>query len=169
MVVAISPLDTRDIPLFVPLEIACLFSCLSERTLGSIKTMAAMSMPMAGDASSGGKEMMKMGDMTMTFFTSSTTSLYSTSWTPTSTGQYAGTCIFLIVLAAIFRALLAARLNIIGILATFGRQRTGGYMSSCAETSKSATHRPWRANEAVILAFIDVVLAGIGYLLSALY
>src|SRR3954454_5100017 len=35
------------------------------------------------------------------------TPLYSTSWTPTSAGSYAGTCIFLIVLASILRGLIA--------------------------------------------------------------
>ena len=45
----------------------------------------------------------------MTFFTSTATSLYSTAWTPSSTGQYAGTCIFLILLATIFRGLFALR------------------------------------------------------------
>jgi copper transporter 1 len=137
--------------------------------MGATNTMVAMSMPTSGDASSSGIDKMKMGDMAMTFFTSSTTSLYSKSWTPTSTGQYAGTCIFLIFLAAILRALLAARLNIIGILAAFDRQHTGGSIYSRAEASKAAAPRPWRANEAVILAFMDFVLAGIGYLLSVSY
>lgn len=73
---------------------------------------------------------------------------------------------FLITLAAIFRALVAARLNIIGILAAFDRNRTGGSVYAYAETSKVAAPRPWRANEAVVLGFMDVVLAGIGYLLS---
>ena len=45
----------------------------------------------------------------MTFFTSTVTSLYSAAWTPSSTGQYAGTCIFLILLATIFRGLFALR------------------------------------------------------------
>ncbi|KAI9670924.1 MAG: hypothetical protein M1817_003809 [Caeruleum heppii] len=41
------------------------------------------------------------------FTTAHTTPLYSSSWTPTSTGAYAGTCLFLVVLAVIFRALFA--------------------------------------------------------------
>jgi hypothetical protein len=35
------------------------------------------------------------------------TPLYSNSWTPTSAGSYAGTCIFLIILGSILRGLIA--------------------------------------------------------------
>lgn len=52
---------------------------------------------------------MMSDQMQMTFFTSTATSLYSIAWTPSSTGQYAGTCIFLILLATIFRGLFALR------------------------------------------------------------
>ncbi|KAI1451535.1 hypothetical protein F4805DRAFT_471581 [Annulohypoxylon moriforme] len=56
----------------------------------------------------------KMGDMndsemSMTFFVSSTTSLFSKAWTPRSPAEYAGTCIFLIVLAVIMRFMLALK------------------------------------------------------------
>ena len=47
--------------------------------------------------------------MPMTFFNSQNTPLYSQSWTPHTTGQYAGICIFLIVLSIIFRVLLAGK------------------------------------------------------------
>jgi hypothetical protein len=47
--------------------------------------------------------------MIMIFNTVTNTPLYSTSWTPQSTGQYAGTCIFLILLASILRCLYALR------------------------------------------------------------
>jgi copper transporter 1 len=123
---------------------------------------AGMFMPTSTDSSASGMMMMGMNQMTMTFFTSSTTALFSSSWTPASTGQYAGTCIFLIVFAVFFRALLAARLNTIGVMAEIKRRRSGRY----AVESKSSTRRPWRADEAVVLASMDVVLAGVGYLLS---
>lgn len=45
--------------------------------------------------------------MQMVFFTSTTTPLLSAAWVPQTTGQYAGTCIALIALAAIFRGLFA--------------------------------------------------------------
>lgn len=57
--------------------------------------------------------MMDMGSssssMQMVFVNSQSTPLYSKSWTPSSTGQYAGTCIFLILLAMTLRGLLAAK------------------------------------------------------------
>lgn len=45
--------------------------------------------------------------MAMVFTNSHTTPLFSHSWTPSSRGTYAGTCIFLIALAAIGRCLFA--------------------------------------------------------------
>ena len=50
-----------------------------------------------------------MGSMSMVFTNDHSTPLFSSQWTPTSTGSYAGTCIFLIVLAVISRLLQAYR------------------------------------------------------------
>lgn len=47
--------------------------------------------------------------MEMVFFGSNRTPLYSSAWTPSSTASYAGTCIFLVTLALIFRALVAGK------------------------------------------------------------
>ncbi|KAG8528717.1 uncharacterized protein KY384_006404 [Bacidia gigantensis] len=47
--------------------------------------------------------------MSMVFYTSTTTPLYSLAWQPTSTASYAGTCIFLIIFTVIFRLLLAGK------------------------------------------------------------
>ncbi|EMC94691.1 hypothetical protein BAUCODRAFT_73194 [Baudoinia panamericana UAMH 10762] len=47
--------------------------------------------------------------MSMVFTNDHSTPLFSSAWTPTTTGAYAGTCIFLIVLAVISRLLLAYR------------------------------------------------------------
>lgn len=57
----------------------------------------------------GGDDAAAGGHMIMTFFTATNTPLYSLGWTPTSTGSYAGTCIFLILLAVLFRVLLAGK------------------------------------------------------------
>jgi hypothetical protein len=55
--------------------------------------------------------MMDMGSsmpgMPGVFTISHNTPLYSNSWTPNSAGSYAGTCIFLIILASILRGLIA--------------------------------------------------------------
>lgn len=45
----------------------------------------------------------------MIFTTSHTTPLFSTSWTPSSEGAYAGTCIFLVILAIVLRLLFAGK------------------------------------------------------------
>lgn len=45
----------------------------------------------------------------MVFANSQTTPLFSQAWTPSSTGAYAGTCIFLILLAIIDRSLFALK------------------------------------------------------------
>ncbi|KAK1857116.1 copper transporter [Colletotrichum chrysophilum] len=49
------------------------------------------------------------GSMTMpvVFHTAMSTSLFSETWTPRTTGQYAGTCLTLIIFTIILRALLA--------------------------------------------------------------
>ncbi|KAL9031450.1 MAG: hypothetical protein Q9196_000511 [Gyalolechia fulgens] len=52
---------------------------------------------------------MPMSSMVSTFFTSTSTALFSSAWTPGSTGAYAGTCLFLILLAAVFRGLAAGK------------------------------------------------------------
>lgn len=64
-------------------------------------------MSMAGSPVS--SNMMFQSSMIMAFFTSTSTTLFSSAWTPGSTGAYAGTCIFLIFLAAFFRGLAAGK------------------------------------------------------------
>ncbi|KAL1980516.1 hypothetical protein VTN96DRAFT_4001 [Rasamsonia emersonii] len=64
-------------------------------------------MDMDMSSSSGMSDMPSSTMMTMVFTNSQNTPLYSSSWTPSSSGQYAGTCIFLIILAFIGRALVA--------------------------------------------------------------
>lgn len=55
-----------------------------------------------------GMDMSSMS-MGMTFSNTHNTPLYSTLWTPSCDGAYAGTCIFLIILAIINRGLFAVR------------------------------------------------------------
>lgn len=108
--------------------------------------------------------MMRMDSMATTFFTATNTALFSSSWIPQTTGQYAGTCIFLIAFATIFRALLAIRVNFPQVVDAIERRHRHGIIPSHLADSKT-TIRAWRANEAVKLAFMDLILAGVGYLL----
>jgi hypothetical protein len=54
-------------------------------------------------------EVMTSEDMAMVFFQNMVTPLYSLAWTPNSSHAYAGTCIFLLLLAVIHRALITLR------------------------------------------------------------
>jgi hypothetical protein len=131
--------------------------------------------------------------MSMTFFTSTTTSLYTTLWTPTSPQGYAGTCIFLIILATVFRGLLAVKAwkETAWMDAEFNRRYvTVAGKSPKAERIMSDTDskkmiltengveedvmvvkkrsmgvRPWRITVDPVRAFMDTVIAGVGYLM----
>jgi copper transporter 1 len=59
---------------------------------------------------------------------------------------------------------LAIRVNFFGILVGLRQNRYKGLIVSQAENDK-ATMRPWRADEAVMMATLDVVVAGVSYLL----
>ena len=134
-----------------------------------------------------------MSAMQIVFFTSTNTPLYSASWTPSGTGQYAGTCIFLIILASIFRALFALRAVqerkwqkmesrrryvIVAVEEQEKKRRSReeeSKMSGSCENSDEASMevpkkevsgvRPWRTSQDIPRACLDVVIAGVGYLL----
>ncbi len=61
------------------------------------------------DTSAGGGAPMTMMAMQSVFQSSQATPLYSAAWTPQTPAGYAGTCVFLVVLAAALRGLLAAK------------------------------------------------------------
>ncbi|KAK0733635.1 Ctr copper transporter [Lasiosphaeria miniovina] len=131
--------------------------------------------------------------MMAVFQTSQATPLYSTGWTPSSTGAYAGTCIFLIMLALAFRGLLAAKtwqesrwldaeLNrryvvVNGkapLAATLSRDSLAknlvlsenGVEESVVVVKKRASHlHPWRLSVDPVRAALDTTIAGVGYLL----
>ncbi|CZS91304.1 uncharacterized protein RAG0_01998 [Rhynchosporium agropyri] len=138
-------------------------------TMSMAPSSTMPSMPMGTSSSSmdkpassmtGSSSMMGMSSMAMTFFTSSTTPLFSMSWVPKTAGQYTGTCIFLILLSAIFRGLLAVRVNLFQVVRVLKHDTEGTY-GDCGK----AAIRPWRAGEAVWMASMDVLLGGVGYLL----
>ena len=94
-------------------------------------------------------------------------------WTPASDGNYAGTCIFLIAFATIFRALLAVRFHFYPLKAAVDTHCNGGTTPPAYAPSRDRDERliqprrfRWRAKEAVLLGSIDLMLAGVGYLLS---
>jgi copper transporter 1 len=137
--------------------------------------------------------MMMSSDMSMVFFNSHSTPLYSTQWTPSSTGGYAGTCIFLIILSSIFRSLLAAkhvleqrwrdralsrryivvenRLPMSEELRKDPDAKTGVLTANGVEESVRVVHHmnrgpvPWRFSVDLPRAGLVTVIVGIGYLL----
>ena len=123
------------------------------------------------------KELMPMNEMLMVFFTSTQTALWSESWWPLTTGQYAGTCIFLIALAIVSRGLITVRVRFAEILGWFTRHRetvilrTSGSEKVEVGVSERVVHDtrgPWRVKIALLRAVLDTVLVGVSYLLSVL-
>ncbi|CAK7208970.1 hypothetical protein SBRCBS47491_000278 [Sporothrix bragantina] len=147
-----------------------------------------MNMDMGSSSSSSNSSTM----MTV-FFTGTNTSLYSMAWTPSSVGTYAGTCIFLIMLATLFRFILAfkARAESRWLDAELDRRYVvvpgkpvlsqqisqdsaakrmilseNGVEEDVMVLKKRHTHvRPWRLSVDPLRALLDTLLAGVGYLL----
>jgi copper transporter 1 len=131
--------------------------------MSSMSATASASSDMAGMSHISG--MMDMSQMMMTFFTSTETSLCSKDWTSNGAGQYAGTCISLIVLAFVFRGLLALRTRV-PIL--WHRRSSGDYQEDAKDLESGGVDRakePWRVNKALVRAILDMILAGVSYLL----
>ncbi|KAH8171819.1 ctr copper transporter family protein [Sarocladium implicatum] len=134
------------------------------------------------------------GGMHMFFQTDENTPLFASAWTPNSAGTYAATCIFLIVLAALARGLIAYRS--IQEARWLDRDASRRYVSTAQgrtplaerisqdRDAKSMTLsengmeenvfvverkrgivRPWRFSVDPIRAVLDTVIAGVGYLL----
>lgn len=134
--------------------------------------------------------------MMVAFTTDMATPLYSMAWTPNGVGTYAATCIFLIMLAVIFRGLFALKaiqeskwldqeLNrryivVNGRLPTHEKMSTSSLKQNMMLSSngveeqvmvvqkKQMQSRPWRASVDPLRAAIDTVIAGVGYLLWVL-
>lgn len=153
-------------------------------------SMAGMA-GMEGMDMDGGSSM--MATMMVAFHNDIATTLYSEMWTPTNAGTYAATCIFLILLAAIFRSLFALKaiqesrwldqeLNRRYVVVN-GRRTlpddlarnslkdnmmlsANGVEEEVMVVKKKHGHaRPWRFSVDPIRAVIDTVIAGVGYLL----
>ncbi|EHA47820.1 hypothetical protein MCOR27_002147 [Pyricularia oryzae] len=96
----------------------------------------------------------------MVFHASTTTPLYLSGWQPISAGQYAGTCIFLIVLGTFTRITLALK-----PVLEARRWRPASHAKS-ASTEHHEVRRggiSWLAT--VERALYDVLVAALGYLL----
>lgn len=133
----------------------------------SVAMMATTTMDMAMSSStshsmegmSTSSSMMPASEMMMSFFTGTSTALWSSDWIPNTAGVYAGTCIFLIVFAAIFRTLVATRMHLVLFL-------DGAHVNIEVISKRlTARRRRWRTKEATVRASLDVVLAGMSYLL----
>ncbi|PGH04192.1 hypothetical protein AJ79_07170 [Helicocarpus griseus UAMH5409] len=149
--------------------------------------------PPPSDPSSSPAPIMELS-MTMVFQNMQNTPLYSNAWTPNSSGTYAGTCIFLIVLAIIFRSLLAAKSVLEHRWAAAAHLRryvvvagqmpeaervladpsasTGTLVSANGVEEKvrvvrslGAETAPWRFSVDLPRAALVMVIAGVGYLL----
>ncbi|KAJ2902425.1 putative low affinity copper transporter protein [Zalerion maritima] len=157
-------------------------------TGSAVAATATMDMDMSSSSS-----MDSMMTMMAVFQTNINTSLYSTSWTPNNPATYAATCIFLIILGIVFRAIVAfkaiqeqkwfdkelARRYVIvnGKLPVSEQVSTdslakrmtlteNGVEEDVMVVKKKHTHvRPWRFSVDPVRAFIDMILAGVGYLL----
>lgn len=143
-------------------------------------SMSGMSSDSSSSSSSG---------MSMAFTDGKGTPLYSNGWVPTSTGAYAGTCIFLVILAIISRCLVAWRQNLeqrwhqrqmtrrfIVVADSSGqerfRDRANGGKESDSEESRAASTQsaalnsaPWRLSTDLPRSLIFTVQAGVGYLM----
>lgn len=131
--------------------------------------------------------------MVSVFQTSMATPLYSSAWTPASTGGYAATCIFLIILAMLLRGLLATkawaesrwldaelrrRYIVVAGRAPLAQRLSqeeltkrmtlseNGVEEEVMVVKKKHTHvRPWRLTVDPLRALLDMVIAGVAYLL----
>ncbi|KAK1973838.1 low affinity copper transporter [Colletotrichum cereale] len=117
--------------------------------------------------------------MAMAFFQAIQTPLYSNAWTPGDEGQYAGTCIFLIMLGSILRMLLAVKPVLEERLwrnppthATKDAESVDYTESAKPGRTGVALGRDlvqrwkgWRAGPAAARATYEVIVGGIGYLL----
>ncbi|PNY25342.1 Ctr copper transporter [Tolypocladium capitatum] len=155
-----------------------------------------MDMPVGGagvNPSSSGHGSMGAMMMTMVFRADTATPLYANSWTPSNAGAYAGTCIFLVILATVARLLLAAKtLQEARWLDHDARRRyvvangkvplaehvasdpdakqmtlseNGVEETVFVVARKTHVARPWRFTVDPVRAAMDTVIVGVGYLL----
>ncbi|KAK8061724.1 hypothetical protein PG994_008090 [Apiospora phragmitis] len=120
---------------------------------------------------------MDMSQMAMIFFQSATSPLFAKAWTPAGPGAYAGTCIFLVVLATLHRVLIAVR-NLVFETVPHGlpkldtdeeeaayQRRYGRSAGVLARVRRALHDNPFRIATETARAFSEVIIGGVGYLL----
>jgi copper transporter 1 len=148
---------------------------------------------MAMDSSTDMGGMSMSSGMAMGFFTATNTPLYSASWTPSSAGAYAGTCIFLIILSILFRVIFTLKtylemkamesalkrryVVVAGEKAVVDKDAddansmtgvltTNGLQENVRIVSAPVSHiQPWRFSVDLPRALLMTIAAGVGYLL----
>jgi copper transporter 1 len=148
---------------------------------------------MAMDSSMDMGGMSMSSGMAMGFLTATNTPLYSASWTPSSAGAYAGTCIFLIILSILFRVIftlktylemkamesalkrryvvVAGEKAVVDKVADDANSMTGilttnGLQEDVRIVSAPVSHiQPWRFSVDLPRALLMTIAAGVGYLL----
>jgi copper transporter 1 len=148
---------------------------------------------MAMDSSMDMGGMSMSSGMAMGFLTATNTPLYSASWTPSSAGAYAGTCIFLIILSILFRVIftlktylemkamesalkrryvvVAGEKAVVDKVADDANSMTGilttnGLQEDVRIVSAPVSHiQPWRFSVDLPRALLMTIAEGVGYLL----
>lgn len=162
--------------------------------MNSSLSSAATSDSMSGmDMSSMSGSSSSMMTMMAVFQNAVNTPLYTMQWTPTTTAGYAGTCVFLICLAMVFRGLLAAKSyqesrwldkelnrryvavkgkgNLAQQVSTDSLSKEMTLSENGVEEGvmvvkkRHTSYRPFRLSVDPIRAVIDTVIAGVGYLM----
>ncbi|KAI9163275.1 putative copper transporter crmD [Paramyrothecium foliicola] len=155
---------------------------------------AAQGVGTSSDGHGGMDGMAGMSGMSMLFQTNLATPLYVSKWTPNSAGAYAGTCIFLVVLAILTRVLLAVKARMEArwqeheshrvynssngdspLVRGMGRdveaRKTMSLSDNGVEETVMVVERrqtgvaPWRLTVDPVRAILDVIIVGVGYML----
>ncbi|KAK9238641.1 Ctr copper transporter family-domain-containing protein [Lipomyces kononenkoae] len=151
----------------------------------SSATSAVMAMSTSTASSMSSDPSMSMSSMS--FHNSVSDFLFANAWTPSTRGQYAGTCIFLIVLAVIYRLIHVLKHRMERYYNALARQyaRSISISTASLQTDKDGTFeksvaeanvkpdrplqfrniRPWRLSTDFPLALVQFFLSGVGYLL----
>ncbi|KAH7316434.1 low affinity copper transporter [Stachybotrys elegans] len=109
------------------------------------------------------------GAMLMVFQSDMSTSLFTEAWTPTSSGAYIGTCIFLVVLAIVSRIMVALKARQEARWLAEAAVRNAAHSKGSEDTAYHLQHlskpSPWSLKVDPLRAVMDTMIVGVGYLL----